>query len=256
MGKCSHADGASLQFPPVVGTRPYPAGVGGRTNPPIGAWCTPPPPDLANGALARTVAGGVARPGILVDWAARALEHKSLILKAAVPVSRSRWPRRFRCRGWGPAALWQELWCERVQTGRRPQVQRRRPARMSPPRDRKRDDAQWEKEGARTPNPGAATRTRAKPGGLSGRAGNVVEAIRDHRCPVVRRDRDRRSISPCSHCRHLRGAAWTHFVELVVSGNLNRDLLDAYADGGHQRRANPFHKYIRCTKLHMHETVR
>ena len=37
-------------------------------------------------ALARTVLGGVARPVILVDWADSALEHKQLILKAAVPV--------------------------------------------------------------------------------------------------------------------------------------------------------------------------
>ena len=37
-------------------------------------------------ALARTVLGDVTRPVILVDWADSALEHKQLILKAAVPV--------------------------------------------------------------------------------------------------------------------------------------------------------------------------
>ena len=37
-------------------------------------------------ALAQTVVGGVARPVILVDWADSALEHKQVILKAAVPV--------------------------------------------------------------------------------------------------------------------------------------------------------------------------
>ena len=37
-------------------------------------------------ALARTVLGNVTRPVILVDWADSALEHKQLILKAAVPV--------------------------------------------------------------------------------------------------------------------------------------------------------------------------
>ena len=38
------------------------------------------------GALARTVLGSIARAVILVDWADSALEHKQLILKAAVPV--------------------------------------------------------------------------------------------------------------------------------------------------------------------------
>ena len=37
-------------------------------------------------APARTVLGNVTRPVILVDWADSALEHKQLILKAAVPV--------------------------------------------------------------------------------------------------------------------------------------------------------------------------
>ena len=37
-------------------------------------------------ALARTVLGSIARPVILVDWADSALEHKQLVLKAAVPV--------------------------------------------------------------------------------------------------------------------------------------------------------------------------
>ena len=40
---------------------------------------------------------------------------------------------------------------------------------------------------------------------------------------------------------------------LVVSGNLNSDLVDADADGGHHRRANPFHNIVRCNKLHEHE---
>ena len=42
--------------------------------------------DGVDGALARTVLGGVARPVILVDWTESTLANKQIILKAAVPV--------------------------------------------------------------------------------------------------------------------------------------------------------------------------